>query len=278
MNIIDSHQHFWKYDPAHLPWITDSLYLLKRDFLPADLRPIYNKNSINGCVAVQAIQTIQETYFLLDLADRYDFIKGVVGWIDLRATSLQDELQALASFKKLKGFRHILQDEPDSRFICDPEFQRGLEVIFSQGYSYDILVFPHQLHGVLETVNRFPEAYFVIDHLAKPDIKHKSFEEWKAIIQDFKNFSNVFCKLSGMVTEHDWRDWKKEDFYAYLDVMMDTFGEDRLMFGSDWPVCLLAANYQQVKEILESYLEKLPKETQTKIWSENAIQFYNLKT
>lgn len=278
MNIIDSHQHFWKYDPAHLPWITDSLYLLKRDFLPADLRPIYNKNSINGCVAVQAIQTIQETYFLLDLADRYDFIKGVVGWIDLRATSLQDELQALASFKKLKGFRHILQDEPDSRFICDPEFQRGLEVIFSQGYRYDILVFPHQLHGVLETVNRFPEAYFVIDHLAKPDIKHKSFEEWKAIIQDFKNFSNVFCKLSGMVTEHDWRDWKKEDFYAYLDVMMDTFGEDRLMFGSDWPVCLLAANYQQVKEILESYLEKLPKETQTKIWSENAIQFYNLKT
>ena len=276
MKIIDSHQHFWKYDPDQFPWITDSLYPLKRDFLPTDLKQIYSENKIDGCVAVQAAQTEAETNFLLDLAEKHDFIHGVVGWIDLKAATLEDDLQSFASFKKLKGFRHILQDEQDSRFICQPNFQDGLEMIFSEGYCYDILVYPHQLRGALETVSRFPNGSFVIDHLAKPDIKHKSMEEWKALIGEFTIFPNVHCKLSGMVTEHDWKDWKKEDFYPYLDVMMDTFGENRLMFGSDWPVCLLAGSYNDVKGIMKSYLENFQIKTQSKIWSENAIKFYNL--
>ncbi|HSI77576.1 MAG TPA: amidohydrolase family protein [Lunatimonas sp.] len=275
--IIDSHQHFWKYDPEQLPWITDSLSTLKRDFLPTDLKIVYAENKIDGCVAVQAAQTVEETRFLLDLAEKYDFIKGVVGWVDLRSASLGADLREFASFEKLKGFRHILQDEADPNYICQPDFQRGLEIIFDLGYTYDILVFPKQLKGALDTVSRFPNASFVIDHLAKPDIKHESIDYWKDLMHEFKDFPNVFCKLSGMVTENDWRNWKKEDFYPYLDIMMEVFGEDRLMFGSDWPVCLLAASYGEVKGVLEAYLADFPEALQAKIWSENAIKFYKIK-
>jgi L-fuconolactonase len=278
MKIIDSHQHFWKFDPEQFPWITDNLYSLKRDFLPPDLETVFIKNKIIGCVAVQAAQTQEETRFLLALAEQHEFIKGVVGWIDLRAASLADDLQAFGSFEKLKGFRHILQDEADPNFILQPDFQRGLEIIFAHGYTYDILVFPHQLKGALETVSRFPNAPFVIDHLAKPNIKDKSISEWKELLLTFKDFPQVYGKLSGMVTESDWKHWKTEDFFPYLDVMMEVFGEDRLMFGSDWPVCLLAASYEGVKGVLQAYLSNFPEAVQTKIWSANAINFYKLTT
>ncbi|WP_158859478.1 amidohydrolase family protein [Lunatibacter salilacus] len=277
MKIIDSHQHFWKYDPEQFPWITDSLYKLKRDFLPSELRKVYAENKIAGCIAVQAAQTVEETRYLLELAENNEFIKGVVGWIDLRAASLKEELREFASFEKLKGFRHILQDEADPNFISHPDFQRGLEIIFEVGYTYDILVFPNQLKGALDTASRFTNASFVIDHLAKPDIKHQSISDWKELMHEFKDLPNVYCKLSGMVTENDWRNWKLEDFFPYLDVMMDVFGQDRLMFGSDWPVCLLAASYGEVKGVLEAYLADFPEEVQTKIWSENAIKFYKIK-
>jgi len=276
MKIIDSHQHFWKFDSEKFPWITDSLYLLKRDFLPTELAHVYKKNKINGCVAVQAAQTLEETHFLLELAEKNEFIKGVVGWIDLRSTSLMEGLQEFTSFEKLKGFRHILQDEDDPYYICHADFRRGLEIIFAKGYSYDILVYPNQLKGALDTVSLYPNASFVIDHLAKPDIKHKSINDWKFLMQEFKNCPHVSCKLSGLVTENDWTNWKKEDFFPYLDVMMDVFGEDRLMFGSDWPVCLLAASYGEVKGILEAYLANFSEAVQAKIWSENAIKFYKL--
>jgi L-fuconolactonase len=249
---------------------------LKRDFLPIELQQIYTENEIHGCVAVQAAQTVQETNFLLELAEKHDFIKGVVGWIDLQSASLEHDLQEFVSQNKLKGFRHILQDKADSRFICRSDFQRGLRNIFSRGYCYDILIYPNQLRGALDTVSQFPNECFVIDHLAKPDIKHKSIAEWKALMQEFHSFPNVFCKLSGMVTEHDWGNWKEADFYPYMDIMMDTFGEDRLMFGSDWPVCLLAAPYKAVKGILETYLASFSKNVQAKIWAENAVKFYKL--
>lgn len=278
MNIIDSHQHFWKYDPEQLPWITDSLHPLKRDFLPSDLKKVYEEHIISGCVAVQAAQTVDETRFLLKLAEKNDFIKGVVGWVDLKAASLRKDLGEFASFDKLKGFRHILQDESDPYYICHPDFQRGLDIIFDLGYTYDILVFPNQLEGALDTVKCFPTASFVIDHLAKPDIKHQSISEWKDLMYEFKEFPNVFCKLSGMVTEADWAKWRKEDFFPYLDVMVDVFGEDRLMFGSDWPVCLLAGSYGEVKGVLEAYLAEFSEEVQAKIWSDNAITFYKINS
>lgn len=278
MKIIDSHQHFWKFNPATLPWITDSLHQLKRDFLPSDLRRIYTEHDISGCVAVQAAQTVEETRFLLSLAESNPFIKGVVGWIDLKSNALTEALNEFESFEKLKGFRHILQDESDPYYISHPDFQRGLDVIFSRGYTYDILVFPSQLRGALDTVSRFPNARFVIDHLAKPNIKHKSINDWRNLMVEFRGFPNVFCKLSGMVTESDWKDWKMKDFFPYMDVMMDVFGEDRLMFGSDWPVCLLAASFGEVKGVLEAYLSNFPKSVQEKIWSANALNFYKINS
>lgn len=278
MKIIDSHQHFWKFDPVQFPWITDSLHLLKRDFLPSELKNVYSEHNISGCIAVQAAQTVEETRFLLSLAENNPFIQGVVGWIDLKSNSLKEDLNEFKTFEKLKGFRHILQDESDPNYIRHPDFQRGLEVIFGNGYSYDILVFPNQLKGALDTVSHFPKAHFVIDHLAKPDIKHQSISVWRDLMAEFKDFPNVLCKLSGMVTEGDWKDWKKEDFYPYMDVMMDVFGEDRLMFGSDWPVCLLAASFAEVKGVLETYLSNFPKSVQEKIWSENALKFYKINS
>nr|MBI1232372.1 amidohydrolase family protein [Cytophagales bacterium] len=276
MKVIDSHQHFWKFDPKRLPWITDSLSVLKRDFLPDELYEIYREHAVSGCVAVQAAQTTEESHFLLDLAAKNEFVLGVVGWIDIQADNLSDQLQAFSSFKKLKGFRHILQDEADDRFICRPAFQRGLEIILDNGYCYDVLIYPRQLKGALDTIAKFPEGRFVIDHLAKPDIKGAAMTYWRDIMKEFKGLKNVSCKVSGMVTEHDWKNWQQEDFFPYLDVVMDTFGEDRIMFGSDWPVCLLAAPFGEVKEILEKYLMSVSPSIQAKIWAENAISFYKL--
>lgn len=276
MKIIDAHQHFWHYDQKELPWITEKLAILKRDYLPEELEAIYKEQGVAGCVAVQAAQSERETHFLLSLADQHPFIKGVVGWIDLESPQLADALKAYLPFPKLKGFRHILQDEKDPEYVLRPAFQKGLETIFSLGFTYDILVFPHQLPGAIETVKRFPGARMVIDHLAKPEIAKGNLASWKAQMMHLKDFDNVYCKLSGMVTEHHWKSWAKEDFYPYLDVMMDVFGVDRLMYGSDWPVCLLSGTYGEVKGILESYLDRFSTEQREKVWFGNAKSFYQL--
>ncbi|WP_245189489.1 amidohydrolase family protein [Lunatimonas salinarum] len=276
MRIVDSHQHFWKYSPEEFPWITDALNVLKTDFLPEDLEKVFQINGVSGCVAVQAAQTEEETNFLLRLADSHPFIQGVVGWIDLEAPNLEEKLNAYLPFRKLKGFRHILQDEADPAYILRPKFQKGLETLFKKGYSYDILVFPKQLDGAIETVRNFPEASMVIDHLAKPPIAKGELEPWRDQMEQLGSFPNVYGKLSGMVTEHDWTQWKAGDFHPYLDVMMKIFGADRLMYGSDWPVCLLAASYSEVIGVLRKFLEGYPEEVQQKIWAENAEKFYKL--
>ncbi|MFC4871699.1 amidohydrolase family protein [Negadavirga shengliensis] len=276
MNIIDSHQHFWKYKPERYPWISGKMPALKKDFSPADLKPIYKVHGISGCVAVQAVQDEEENHFLLDLAASHSFIFGVVGWIDLQSPDLRERLNAYLPFQKLKGFRHVLQDEADPDFILRPDFQKGLEAIFEAGYSYDLLVYPHQLKGAIKTVKNFPEAAFVLDHIAKPDVRSNRLGEWEDLMEELAGSSSVFCKLSGMVTEADWDSWHVEDFFPYLDVVIEAFGEDRVMYGSDWPVCLLAADYGQVKDILDKYLEDYPDETKAKIWGGNAAGFYRL--
>lgn len=276
MRVIDSHQHFWKYSPEAYPWIAEKMHALKRDFLPRELQGIFEEEGISGCVAVQAAQSEAETHFLLNLADEHPIIRGVVGWIDLEAADLTEKLDEYRPFSKLKGFRHQLQDEEDPRYILRTQFQKGLGIIFERGYSYDILVLPHQLEGAVQTVRNFPGARIVIDHLAKPRIATNELKTWKEKMQPFRDFPNVFCKLSGMVTEHHWENWQPEDFFPYLQVMMEVFGEDRLMFGSDWPVCLLAGSYADVKGVINLFLQGFPYETRQKIWAENAERFYHL--
>jgi len=276
MNKIDSHQHFWHYEANRFPWISDDMPVLKEDFLPDKLGPILSTNGVKGTVAVQARQSTEETQFLLDLAEKFPFILGVVGWVDLESDQLADTLHAYQPFTKLKGFRHLLQDESDPEYILRPGFQRGLKEIFEAGFSYDLLVFPRQLDGVIQTVSNFPQGSFVLDHLGKPPIGEKKIDDWGDKIRDLASHPQVFCKLSGMVTEANWEGWKTKDFFPYLDLVLEAFGEDRLMFGSDWPVCQLAASYQQVCGILEKFLEGQPLQVQNKIWHKNARHFYRL--
>ncbi|SHM73924.1 L-fuconolactonase [Cyclobacterium lianum] len=276
MKKIDSHQHFWHYDANDFPWISDEMQILKEDCLPEKLYPELEANEVKGTVAVQARPVREETNYLLDLADKFPFILGVIGWVDLTSDQLADTLKSYQPFPKLKGFRHLLQDESDSEFILKPAFQRGLGQIFAAGYSYDLLVLPFQLAGAIKTASNFPEGRLVLDHMAKPDMSHKDLQEWKDKMRDLAAHPQVYCKLSGMVTEADWENWEASDFFPFLDIALEYFGEERLMFGSDWPVCRLAASYAQVTGILEKYLEKLSVAAQRKIWYENAEKFYHL--
>jgi L-fuconolactonase len=247
---IDSHQHFWLYNPVNHAWINDDMRVIQRDFLPADLQPILQENGIEGCVAVQVDQTEAENDFLLDLAEKNSFIKGIVGWIDLQADNIEERLQYYSSIKLMKGFRHILQGEPDEKFMLNEKFKHGIGLLNQYGFSYDILIMPNHLPYAKEFVAEFPEQRFVIDHLAKPYIKDKHINGWREDIQAMAAFPNVYCKVSGMVTEADWANWKAEDFTPYLDVVFNAFGANRVMYGSDWPVCNVAGGY---KGVLECY-------------------------
>lgn len=275
--IIDAHQHFWQYDPKRHEWIDESMQEIQRDFLPYDLQKIFEIEGIDGCVAVQVDQTEAETEYLLELAKLYDFIKGVVGWIDLRAENIQERLDHFSQFKKLSGFRHIVQGESDVNFLLRKDFNRGIEELLPYNFTYDILVFPHQLGAVLEFVRNHPHQPFVIDHLAKPYMKDGFYDGWALLMRAIARNENVYCKISGMVTEADWDNWNYKDLEPYLDLVLEVFGPDRLMYGSDWPVCLLAANYPMVKGIIEQFLTKLSPDEQAKIWGLNTKRFYNLE-
>ncbi|MBZ4034121.1 amidohydrolase family protein [Flavobacterium sp. 17A] len=272
---IDSHQHFWKFDPVRDSWIDETMQNIQRDFLPEDLEPILKENQFEGCVAVQASQSEEETHFLLDLASKNDFIKGVVGWIDLRNENIEERLQFFSNQKKLKGFRHVVQGEPDD-FMFGEAFRNGIKALKSFDYTYDILIFERQLPAAISLVKDFPNQRFVIDHIAKPDIKSGSIDSWKKGIEEIAKYDNVYCKISGMVTEADWKNWKPEDLKPYLDVVFENFSADKLMYGSDWPVLNVASDYTEVVKTLEDYIAKFSIEDQNKIWFENVITFYNL--
>lgn len=272
---IDSHQHFWKFDPVRDSWIDSSMQKIARDFLPQDLKPLLSQSQMEGCVAVQADQSETETQFLLDLAGKNTFIKGVVGWVDLRADDLSERLDFFSKNPLFKGVRHILQDEKEG-FMMQDSFLRGIRQLKNFNLTYDLLVFPHQLEEAIALVKKNPDQLFVLDHLAKPYIKDQKIEDWAKHIKVLAKHKNVYCKLSGMVTEADWNHWRAQDFEKYLSVALETFGSDRLMFGSDWPVCLLAGSYQHVVQIIELFVKKLKPVEQNKIMGENARSFYKL--
>lgn len=273
---IDAHQHFWNYSPVKDAWIADDMKVIQRDFLPQDLLPALQQQGIDGCIAVQADQSEQETLFLLDLANKFDFIKGVVGWVDLRAANIAASLKHFSKFPKLKGFRHIVQGEAEDDFLLRKDFCRGIDLLSEYNFTYDILIYPRHLKYATEFVRRFPQQPFVIDHLAKPFIKDKKIDDWRKDIEEIAQADNVYCKLSGMVTEADWKGWKEDDFKLYIDTVVENFGPGRIMFGSDWPVCLIAADYAQVCDILESHTDYLSDVSKERLWGTNAERFYKL--
>jgi L-fuconolactonase len=274
---IDAHQHFWQYNPQRDGWITDQMSVLKRDFLPQDLIPELRKNRVHGCVAVQVDQSEQETMSLLNLANHVPEIKGVVGWVNLCAPNLPERLQHFSQFEKLCGFRHIVQSEPDDQYMLRGNFMAGIAALSKFNFTYDILIYPRQLPAAIELVNKFPEQRFVIDHLAKPLIRSRTIEPWAQQMKALAANRHVYCKVSGLITEADWRNWCENDFRPYLDVALEAFGPDRLMFGSDWPVCLLAGTYESVKALVVNYIRDLPDEQQENILGLNAIRVYELK-
>lgn len=273
---IDAHQHFWQFDPVRDAWITEpTMSKIRRDFMPKDLKPILDKNEFDGCIAVQADQSSSETQFLLDLANDYTFIKGVVGWVDLNASDLGQQLDALSEYPKLKGFRHILQSERPE-FILQKAFIKGVQLLGEKGYKYDILVFPKHLSAVQQFIKTLHNQPFVINHMAKPYIKQGLIEQWKRDMEHIAQYENVWCKVSGMVTEADWVSWQPTDFTSYLDVVFEAFDTDRIMYGSDWPVCLLAADYEKQWAIVENYVSKLSDTERSKVLGRNAQSFYKI--
>ncbi len=272
---IDSHQHFWIYDPNQYPWIAKGSPL-QRDWLPADLRPLLAKAGLDGSIAVQARQTIEESRWLLNLADHYPLIKGVVGWADLRSENVGAQLAELSKHRKFVGVRHVAQDEPDDRFLLQSEFLRGIGKLKQFKLSYDILIYPKQLPAAIELVRRFPEQRFVLDHIAKPFIKEGILSPWREQLRELAKSNNALCKVSGMVTEANHTHWKAADFKPFLDTVFEAFGEDRLMYGSDWPVCLLAAGYEKVFGLVEDYVRPLTPAARDKFFGANAARFYGV--
>jgi L-fuconolactonase len=269
---IDAHQHFWKFDAARDAWITEEMAVLRRDYMPADLHPEFDKAGIDATVVVQTDQSEAETEFLLKIAESDPRVAGVVGWVDLRDPNVEGRLEYFSRFKKLRGFRHVAQSEPDDRFLMREDFLRGIARLCHYGFTYDILIYPKQFEAAAELVAKFPEQKFVIDHMAKPLVRERKIEPWASCMRKIAACRNVFCKLSGLITEADWNAWKPADFKPHLDVVFDAFGTSRLMFGSDWPVCLLAGSYQQVKQLIGDYATS----DHDKIFGLNAAAFYGL--
>jgi len=273
--IIDAHQHLWKYDPVRDNWIQDSMEVIRKDFLPKDLKPILDANGVAGCIAVQADQSEEETEFLLKCAQENPFLKGVVGWVDLRAGNVEERLANYSHNKYFKGVRHIVQAEKDD-FLLNKYFQNGIGKLSQYGLSYDLLIYPRQFPATLKMVKKFPNQTFVLDHIAKPNISKKLDAEWVKNINLLSKHENVFCKISGMVTETKNFQWVKSDFTPYLAGVVSAFGTDRLLYGSDWPVCLLAGDYNEVLGIIADYFQNFSALEKAKIFALNAIKAYNL--
>ncbi|WP_026464222.1 amidohydrolase family protein [Adhaeribacter aquaticus] len=273
---IDAHQHFWYFNPVRDSWINEEMVVIQRDFLPAELQPILEAHGFDGCVTVQSDQSEEENKFQLANAEQHEFIKGVVGWVNFWGDDVEERLTELSQFKKLKGFRYVLQSEVDRAVMLNPKFMQGISKLNQFGYTYDILVYPDQLPYIKEFVATFPEQRFVIDHLAKPYIKDRNITPWKQDMEAIAAFENVSCKISGLVTEADWKQWKKEDFRPYLDTVVNAFGTNRILYGSDWPVCLVAATYAETLGIVQEYFAAFSQHDQALFFGGNATAFYNL--
>ena len=275
---IDAHQHFWIYNPAEYEWISESMSVLRRNFLPKELQPELQNAGFQGSIAVQARQTLEETQWLLELADTSPNISGVVGWVDLCSSECRSQLETFSKNPKLVGIRHIVQSEPDDRFLMRRNFLEGIALLEEYDLAYDILIYSKHLSVAAEFVERFPKQRFVLDHLAKPPIKSREIDSWAAGIHPIAIFPNVYCKLSGLVTEADWQHWKPGDITPYLDIAFETFGASRLMIGSDWPVCLVAGSYSRTVDVVKNYLQGHPAETRDAVLGGNAQRFWKLKS
>ena len=272
--IVDAHQHFWHYNPREYDWIDDRMEVLRRDFMPGDLAPHMEQAGVDATIAVQTRQTAGETDWLLRLADAHPFIAGVVGWVDLRADDVEASLEQLQNQPRLAGVRHIVQSEPDDRFLLDPAFGRGVAALGQAGLPYDILIYPRHLPVAAEFVSRFPSQTFVLDHLAKPEIRGGSIDEWARDIRRIATAPNVWCKLSGLVTEADWETWTPRQVHPYLDVAFECFGAGRLIAGSDWPVCTLAADYSRTMALVRDYLGSFTSAERELVLGRNAETVY----
>ncbi len=273
---LDSHQHFWQYNPNEHVWMNDQMEILKHDYLPTDLEPLLKESGFDGTIAVQARQLVAETEWLLKLAGQNEIIKGVVGWVDLRSEKIGEQLDKYSKNSKLKGVRHVVQDEPDDNFMLGTAFQNGIAQLKKYKLTYDLLVYPKQLPASIDLVKKFPEQLFVIDHIAKPDIMNKVMKGWAENMSAMASFPNVYCKLSGMVTETNWHNWSSEEFKLYMDLVITVFGPNRIMIGSDWPVCTLSGDYKSVMGIVIKYIEQFSKEEQDNILGGNCARFYGV--
>ncbi|MBO0359090.1 amidohydrolase family protein [Hymenobacter sp. BT186] len=273
---IDAHQHFWQYHPVRDAWINQEMAVIQRDFLPTDLQPLLTRNGLDGCVVVQSDQSEAENEFQLANAAQHSFIKGVVGWVDLQAENVTERLSYYRQFEKLKGFRHVLQGEANRALMLTPDFRRGIAALEPLNFTYDLLIFPDQLAYSQELVAAFPNQRFVLDHIAKPDIKAQQIEQWAADLEALAAHENVWCKVSGMVTEARWQAWQSCDFRPYLDTVFEAFGTSRVMFGSDWPVCEVAGGYDAVVQLAQEYLAGFSTHEQALFWGDTAAAFYSL--
>lgn len=272
---IDAHQHFWKYKAETHAWINESMEVIQKDFLPEQLGPLLAENGIDGCIAVQANQSLEETKFLIELAEQNTWIKAVIGWIDLKAVDIEDQLIYWKQKPILKGFRHILQSE-EPEFMLSSDFLRGIAALQKMNYCYEILIYPYHLPAALLLVKQFPEMRFIIDHMAKPNIKDKQISKWQEGIEKLGQQKNVFCKISGMVTEANWKNWEASDFEPYLTIIKKAFGMDRLIYGSDWPVCLVAAKYKEQYTIYKHYFSDCSYIEIENLFGGNAKRFYQI--
>ncbi|RXG11936.1 L-fuconolactonase [Leeuwenhoekiella aestuarii] len=274
--IIDTHQHFWQYNPVKHDWIDEEMAVIRHDFMPQDLQPVYEEHDVTGCIAVQADQTLDENTFLLNLADEYNFIKGVIGWVDFQSDSVQQDLDYYAEMPLMKGYRHVVQAETDPSFLLRKSFLSGISKLKDTGAVYEILVFAHQLPAVLEFVKLFPEQQFVIDHIAKPNIKEGYIDSWALLMRAIASYENVSCKVSGMITEADYKTWKTIDLMPYMNVVFEAFGPDRIIYGSDWPVCLAAGSYSQVLNVAKAFAGQLSKDERELFFYKNAQRIYTI--
>jgi L-fuconolactonase len=273
--VIDSHVHFWKYNEGNYSWIDSSMKLLQKDYLPTELEPTLKRNFVDGCIAIQATSTEIETKFLAELSNTHPIIKGVVGWADLKAPDAEKKLITLKAYPSIVGLRHIAQDEPDD-YYYNREFRKGLALLQPFGYTFDLLLFPRQLRAARDLAGEFPGQTFILDHCGKPDIRNKEINDWKQGITELAAHPNVFCKLSGLLTQTRWKDWRPADFYPCLDVVVESFGVDRLLFASDWPVMLVSGMYVQWKSLLEKYMEHFLPEDRDKIFGLTAKRVYGI--
>lgn len=273
---IDSHQHFWAYDPVEFGWIDDAMKVIRRDFLPEHLRAEIAGARVDGVVSIQARQNLAETEWLLELAAKNDFIRGVAGWVELVSPGVGVQLEHFSANPKLKSVRHVIQGEPDENFILRADFNRGIRELEKFGLAYDILIFERHLPPAIQFVDAHPNQVFILDHLAKPRIKDGVFEPWNKNLRELAKRPNVYCKVSGMVTEADYALWKEAQLKPYFDTVLEAFGPHRLMFGSDWPVCLVACSYARWQGLVSRWIEKLSQTEQSRILGGTAMEAYNL--